>query len=312
MKDTKESSDGEQSLSPMIPDPASDSAAARKSLLLHLIQTLDHSDRDGVTSLEKSIKLAITRRRRVLNEKNSPLLKLPAELIVAIGCQVKRVNRMGTHPAPMPGLHPPRSNFRTAIWFFMNTCSRLRGDLNMVPPTAVTLCYQPVEPRHFVERCKKIRRHLEHYGTLQSRPLLIYMYIPRSRCLSGSTAAAFAAFVECSLFGSLQDPPVVYAQTGHDREMRRNQGTDFFIDVCISHARELGMKRMKWYPSTQSKETLIRADEAKSIWKKLEEAPKSKETVFQHQTLVKKRRGQRQDPSTLPTCAPLCNPTDRA
>lgn len=67
----------------------------------------------------------------------------------------------------------------------------------------------------------------------------------------------------------------MYAQTGHDREMRRNQGTDFFIDVYISHARELGMKRMKRYPSTQFKETLIRADEAKSIWKKLEEAGRS-------------------------------------
>jgi hypothetical protein len=84
MEDTQELSVGEQNLLPIIPEPASDPAAARQSLLLHLFQTLDLTDRDGVTSLEKSIEIAVARRRRALNDKISPLLKLPAELIVAI------------------------------------------------------------------------------------------------------------------------------------------------------------------------------------------------------------------------------------
>jgi hypothetical protein len=73
-KDTKRPSDGERTISSEITDPTSDSAAARQSSLLHLVQTLD---RDGLVNLEKSIVIAIAGRRHVLNDKISPLPRLP-------------------------------------------------------------------------------------------------------------------------------------------------------------------------------------------------------------------------------------------
>jgi hypothetical protein len=85
MADTNGPSDGERSLSLRIPSPASGSAAARQSLLLHLFQALNLNDRDCVASLEKSIEIAIASRHRALNDKDFPLLRLPTELIVAIG-----------------------------------------------------------------------------------------------------------------------------------------------------------------------------------------------------------------------------------
>ena len=73
MEDTKRPSDGEHNIPSEITDPTSDSAAARQSLLLHLVQTLD---RDGLVNLEKSITIAIAGRRHVLNDKISPVLRL--------------------------------------------------------------------------------------------------------------------------------------------------------------------------------------------------------------------------------------------
>jgi hypothetical protein len=307
MEDTKEPSNAEHTLSPIITEPTSDSAAARQSSLLHLVQTLD---RDGLADLEKSIRIEIAGRRRVLNDKISPLLRLPAELIVAIGCHVKRVNRMEGYPSPLPGLRPPRANFRTAIWYFENTCSRLRQVLKMVTPTTVILCYQPVERAHVAEQCKKIRRDLKYYDTLQSRPLSIYMYHPRSRRVSGSRAAAFAASVERAVFGSLQNPPVVYTQTGYDRDKRGNQGTDFFMDVYISHAGELNMRRMKRYPSTRYKEREISADEAKTIWKELDDKVfrRSHRKVSIPSGRPREAHERPTSKSNNHTCAPLCVP----
>lgn len=85
MRDTTEPSGGVRALPPVIPDPASDSATANQPFLLSLAQTLEQNDSDGVASLEKSIKLAIATHRRALNEKDSPLLRLPTELIAMIG-----------------------------------------------------------------------------------------------------------------------------------------------------------------------------------------------------------------------------------
>lgn len=139
MLDIQEPSGSERAYLQIIPDPDSNPAAAIQALVLPLIPTLNQSDRDGVTSLVKSIVTTISRRRRALNDTNSPLLRLPTELLVEIGYQVMRM-KPARSPPVMPGRRM-RSNWRTAIGDYMNTSSRLRQEVNLVPPTGVTLRY---------------------------------------------------------------------------------------------------------------------------------------------------------------------------
>ena len=149
MADTNGPSDGERSLSPRIPSPASGSAAARQSLLLHLFQALNLNDRDGVASLEKSIEIAIASRHRALNDKNSPLLRLPTELIVAIGHLVMNGYQSVRLLLNLRNLRPMRPAWQSRIGNFMHTSSRLREEFEMVlNSNRVILCYQPMKPSH--------------------------------------------------------------------------------------------------------------------------------------------------------------------
>jgi hypothetical protein len=264
MQHSKELSDGEQDHLEITADP--DSATTRQSFLLHLFQTLNLSDRDGVACIAKSTKIAIALRLRVLNDEIHPLLKLPAELIVAIGYQVMRINQ--TIPLPVePGFPPPpRSDWRTAIGGFMNTSRRLRQELDLVPPGGVKIHYQPVRPSDFVKKCREIRRNLEYTcRTLQRRPLVIYMSL--SRNTKGSTAAAYAAFVECTVFGSMQTPPVVYAQAKYDQRKRSGTILASVRDVYVSYARMLNMRRMSRRSNRGLTDRPVESDEAGRIWK---------------------------------------------
>jgi hypothetical protein len=152
MQHSKELSDGEQDHLKITADP--DSATTRQSFLLHLFQTLNLSDRDGVACIAKSTKIAIALRLRVLNDEIHPLLKLPAELIVAIGYQVMRINQ--TIPLPVePGFPPPpRSDWRTAIGGFMNTSRRLRQELDLVPPGGVK---NPLPASETIRLCQEVQ-----------------------------------------------------------------------------------------------------------------------------------------------------------
>jgi hypothetical protein len=269
MGDSKGSSDGELDLLTTTADL--DSAITRQSFLLHPFQTLNLSNRDGVACIQKSTEIAIAIRLRVLNDEISLLLKLPAELIVAIGYQVMRINQ--TIPPPVePGFPPPpRSDWRTAIGSFMNTSRRLRQELDLVPPDGVKIHYQPVRPSDFVKKCREIRRNLEYTcRILQRRPLTIYMSL--SRNTKGSTAAAYAAFVECTVFGSLQTPPVVYAQAKYDQ--RKQSGTILASvhDVYVSYTRKLNMRRMSRRLNGGLTDRPVESDEAGRIWEEQKNA----------------------------------------
>jgi hypothetical protein len=242
MGDSKQSFDGEHDLPTITADLTPDSVTIRQSFSLHLFQTLNLSDGEGAASLEKSIKIAIARRRRALNDKNSPLLRLPAELIVAIGHLVMT----GPQTVCIPDrrhLRPLRQGWKAMIGNFMHASSRLRQDLDMVlNSTRVSLVYQPIKPSQFVKECGRIKLDLTHYrGFSTKRPRAVYMSL--SRYVSGSTAAAFAAFVECEVLGGLQTPPVVYAQAKYKRK-RVKKATPSFRNVDIGYARELSMRRM--------------------------------------------------------------------
>jgi hypothetical protein len=155
-----------------------------------------------------------------------------------------------------------RTNWRIAIGNLMNTSSRLRQEVNLIPPAGVTLRYHQVHSSRSVKRCREIHRNLEYYcGTLQRRPLAIYMYLARESYACSSGAAVFAAFVECAVFGSLQNPPVVYAQATDYSEKA--------IAVFISHARELGVRCSRQSLSEHWYERVVLAGEAKELWKKL-------------------------------------------
>jgi hypothetical protein len=263
MKDIKEPSGSGHAHLQIIPDPDSNPTAAIQALFLPLIQTLNQNDRGDVTSLVKSIITTIARHRRALNDTNSPLLRLPTELLVEIGYQVMRT-KPARFPPVMPGClgRRMRTNWRIAIGNFMNTSSRLRQEVNLVPLAGVTLRYHQVHSSCSVKRCREIRRDIEYYcGTLQRRPLAIYMYLSRESYACGSGAAAFAAFVERAVFGSLQNPPVVYAQTRYDSE----RSTAIFI----SHARVLGVRRLRHSMAGRWYEGLVLAGETRERWKKL-------------------------------------------
>jgi hypothetical protein len=274
MADTNGPSDGERSLSPRIPSPASGSAAARQSLLLHLFQALNLNDRDGVASLEKSIEIAIASRHRALNDKNSPLLRLPTELIVAIGHLVMN-GPQTVCPSSIRQMRPIGQGWQWRIGNFMHASSRLRQELDMVLNSIrVCICYAPIKPSLFVKECRRIHFDLIRYrGFSTKRPLAIYMSV--SRHVSGSTAAAFAAFVECEVFGSRQTPLVVYAQAKYKRKRVRNSAPSF-TNIFIGYARERSMKRMDLGLEGGWKERRIPYGEAKVIWKRLEEASLSK------------------------------------
>lgn len=103
MEDNQEPSEDEHTLSPIVPDPASSSTAARHLVLLSLIQVLDQSDLDDIVGLERSIKPIIAGRLRVLNDKHSLLLRLPTELVVTIGYLVMSERQC----VSMPGSQDP-------------------------------------------------------------------------------------------------------------------------------------------------------------------------------------------------------------
>jgi hypothetical protein len=297
MADTNGPSDGERSLSLRIPSPASGSAAARQSLLLHLFQALNLNDRDGVASLGKSIEIAIASRRRALNDKNSPLLRLPTELIVAIGHLVMKGYQSVRLLPNLRNLRPMRPAWQSRIGNFMHTSSRLREEFEMVlNSNRVILCYQPMKPSHFVLECKTIRRDFVHYrGFSTKRPVVVYMSL--SHHVSGSTAASFAAFVECAVFGGLQTPPVVYAQALYQRKQTRK------ADIYIGWARERSMRRMESHLNRIWKNQRVRSGEARHFWKELDDTAfrrKHREVSFPSQALVKHIKGQRSNSSTLP------------
>jgi hypothetical protein len=143
---------------------------------------------------------------------------------------------------------------------------------------------------------KTIRRDLVHYrGFSTKRPVVVYMSL--SHHVSGSTAASFAAFVECAVFGGLQTPPVVCAQALYQRKQTRK------ADIYIGWARERSMRRMESHLNRIWKNQRVRSGEAGHIWKELDDTAfrrKHREVSFPSQALVKHIKGQRSNSSTLP------------
>ena len=244
-----------------------------------------------------SIKIAVANRRRALNDKNSPLLRLPTELIVTIGHLVMNGYQSVRLLPNLRNLRPMRPAWQSRIGNFMHTSSRLREEFEMaLNSNRVILCYQPMKPSHFVLKCKKIRRDLIHYrGFSTKRPVVVYMSL--SHHVSGSTAASFAAFVECAVFGGLQTPPVVYAQALYQRKQTRK------ADIYFGWARERSLRRMESHLNRIWKNQRVRSGEARHIWKELDDTAfrrKHREVSFPSQALVKHIKGQRSNSSTLP------------
>jgi len=202
-------------------------------------------------------KRAIATRRRALNDKNSPLLKLPAELIAVIGYLV-----MGDRGAVW--LPCSISNWRTPIAAFMDTSSRLRRELDTLRSEPVTFHYTPDESTPLVGRCREISLGISGYCGISHRGPLIIAVSP-SYYESFSAAAAIAGFMECLVFGRLRQPPVVYAR----REV--SWGAVAYADyVYVSYARELNLRVFKYtgYLPLVVEERPINTDEARAIWER--------------------------------------------
>jgi hypothetical protein len=195
MGDTKEQSDGERALSSIVPDPASDSAAATQPFLLYLVQTLEQTDRDDVASLERSSRTTIACRRRDLNDKNSPLLRLPTELLVTIGYLViGRCRDVFLSDEEDPTPCRPMQNWWTKYGTLMSISSRLRHELDTMRSDRVTFSYYRLaRSTDLVEKCRKISLDIACYRGISFRgPVLIEMGLYYYAGLS--QAAAIAAF----------------------------------------------------------------------------------------------------------------------
>lgn len=190
MGDIKEQPDGERAL-----DPASDSAAATQPFLLYLVQTLEQTDRDDVASLERSSRTTIACRRRDLNDKNSPLLRLPTELLVTIGYLViGRCRDVFLSDEEDPTPCRPMQNWWTKYGTLMSIFSRLRHELDTMRSDRVTFSYYRLaRSTNLVEKCRKISLDIACYRGISFRgPVLIEMGMYYYAGLS--QAAAIAAF----------------------------------------------------------------------------------------------------------------------
>jgi len=229
---------------------------------------LDHNDFDGIASLENSIKIAIADRRRVLNDKNSPLLRLPTELIVAIGYLVMG-ERRAIDPPTIPGMHfgPRDPRWRTWIGAFVSTFSQLRRKLDILRHDPVSFHYQRLRLDDFWSKCRSLLIDVVHYRGISHRGHVV-IYMSSSRFASFSAAAAIAGFVECQVFWRLQQPPVVYIGTAFRRQRVYDIAENLQTEVWISYARELGMRITKFRPDISWAEEPIGLDDAREIWKK--------------------------------------------
>ena len=98
------------------------------------------------------------------------------------------------------------------------------------------------------------------------------MYFDMEWFASISTAAALAGFVECLVFGRLEQPHVVYTQSKHTQH---KGGCVFPAIICIGYARELNKRvwEVVKYRPTEVYEGLISTEETDSHWQRLENDP---------------------------------------
>ena len=273
MGDIKEQPDGERAL-----DPASDSAAATQPFLLYLVQTLEQTDRDDVASLERSSRTTIACRRRDLNDKNSPLLRLPTELLVTIGYLViGRCRDVFLSDEEDPTPCRPMQNWWTKYGTLMSIFSRLRHELDTMRSDRVTFSYYRLaRSTNLVEKCRKISLDIACYRGISFRgPVLIEMGMYYYAGLS--QAAAIAAFLECLLFGRLQKPHVVYVQSKWRGRDENGEGGDeggptlFPEWIYVGSARKLSLRFQSYtaYLPPVVEEGPISMDGAKALWKRV-------------------------------------------
>jgi hypothetical protein len=278
MGNAKEQSDDERALSPIIPNPASDSAAAIQPFLLSLVQTLEQTDRDDVASLERSIRTTIACRRRDLNDKISPLLRLPTELLVTIGYLVIggcRDRCLLGEEDPTPCW--PMYNWWTKYGTLMSISSRLRHKLDTMRSDRVTFSYYRLaKSTNLAEKCREISLHIAYYRGISFRgPVLIEMYMHYYVDLA--QAAAIAASLECLLFGRLQLPPAVYVQSRWRGRDENGEGGDeggptlFPEWVYVGSACELSLRfrRVVGYLPIVVEEGPISMDGANALWERV-------------------------------------------
>jgi hypothetical protein len=279
MGNTEEPSD-KRIISPIISIPASDSAAANQPLLLPLIQTLEQTDLDGVARLERSIRTIIACRRRVLNDTNSPLLRLLTELLVMIGYLVIG-GSPSVHPPDKKGstLCWPLPNWWTAFGALMSISSRLREALDTMRSSRATFGYTLSRSTNLVEKCRTIPLDLAYYRGVSHRgPALINMSM--NYYVGYSAAAALAAFLECLIFGRLQQPPVVYVESRYLGPDENGEGGDgkaaimFPAYIWVGHARKLSLRvwEVIGYQPIFIAEGPISVRKAKAVWKRVEAA----------------------------------------
>jgi hypothetical protein len=294
MGDTKEQSDGERALSPIVPDPASDSAATTQPILSSLVQTLEQTDRDDVASLERSIRSTIACRRRDLNDKNSPLLRLPTELLATVGYLVIGRCRdvcLSDEEDPTPCC--PMQNWWTKYGTLMSISSRLRHELDTMRSDRVTFSYYRLaRSTDLVEKCRKIPLDIACYRGISFRgSVLIEMGLYYYAGLS--QAAAIAAFLECLLFGRLQQHPVVYVQSKWRGGDKHDEGGDeggpklFPEWIYVGSARELSLRFRSYtgYLPTVLEEGPIGMDGAKALWKRVRKRRKERKRELKDREL---------------------------
>jgi hypothetical protein len=280
MGNTEEPSD-KRIISPIISIPASDSAATNQPLLSSLIQTLEQTDSEGVASLERSIRTTIARRRRAFNDKNSPLLRLPIELLVMIAYLAIGTERPIAYLPDEEGalLCWPMPNWWTEFGTLMGISSRLRETLDTMRSGRATFGYTLSRSTNLVEKCRTIPLDLAYYRGVSHRgPALIKMSM--NYYVGYSAAAALAAFLECLIFGRLQQPPVVYVESRYLGPDENGEGGDgkaaimFPAYIWVGHARKLSLRvwEVIGYQPIVIAEGPISVRKAKAVWKRVEAA----------------------------------------
>lgn len=186
-----------------------DVAPSRASKLHAIEKLLDQYGSDDSQELAELLNNKLAQLGTVRNAKQSPLFRLPAELVVQIGESL---------------LDSEFNGFRDKDWFrkvlpLMQTCKGLRTMLYPLRSIRLTCLLRPFEPDSIWDTVLTEMSNWQPKG-LPEHPVQICIYDPtmcysrhKSPLRKPSTAAAMAGALECAIYGRLLVPPCVYIES---------------------------------------------------------------------------------------------------
>lgn len=250
---------------------------SRASKLRAIEELLDQYGPDDALELVELLHNRISQLGTIRNAKQSPLLRLPAELIFQIGESL---------------LDFRFADIRDKDWFrevlsLMQTCKGLRTILHPLHSIRLTCMLRPFESTSIWDAIFTKVSEWQPQG-LPEHPIQICIYDPtmcysryKSPLRRPSTAAAMAGALECAIYGRLLDPPCVYIEsqrlsklTKAERETNPDylKGVDF--TYFVSHMRKVNIIEQKASgrdPRTldrQYSQRTLSDEEGATVWKR--------------------------------------------